>query len=358
MAAIIVTNNLTKEYEGVFALREMNLTIGAGERFALVGDAKSGKTTLMRLLSGLSSPSSGDCTVMGLNPAVEAAKEHSRLGAVLETAKLYENLTANENLLHFASVQGIDKNDALDRISFLLHYLEIWEYRDMRTARIPTSAHQKLMLAKALLHSPRLLLLDEPTDGMNYETTLAVKKMIDYIAKEENTTVVLSTRHQNHAELICDTFAIMDAGEIIARGNKASLLEKSGLKHRALLKISDECDPPPEFNLTADGRWGKEISSEDEMPALIQKAAESCEIIEATVETPSLKDIYNAFTSGEYMQVPETEEDFDDDIISEGESIVGAEEFAQKAYTDVAYTGVTGDEDTAEPQDAEEDLGL
>lgn len=352
MAAIVVANNLTKEYDGKAVLLNLNLTISEGERFALVGDASCGKTTLLRLLSGLSSPSRGECSMAGLNPSGDSAKEHKRIGVVLDTSMPYANLTANENLLYAAAIHEINRNDTIDRMSFLLHGLDIWEFRDMKVSEMPTSARQKLRLAMALLHSPRLLLFDEPADGMNYETTISVKEMIDHIVEEEGATVIFSTRLRTHAELICDNFAIMAKGEIIARGSKDSLLEKSRLRPKAVFRIADESDPPEGFTFTEDGQWRREIASEDEMPQLIAKSADTCEIIEATVEKPTLEDIYAAFISGNY-RLNDMEE-----TLPEGGDTIESDGF--ESETDEFY-GEDISENTDENRDdtgIEEDLGL
>ena len=121
----VVAYDLTKEYEGQAALSGLNLQVPQGEAFACVGERGCGKTTLVRLLSGLCRPTSGECTVLGLSPSHEPQRLHSVAGTVLDSAHLYTGMTLYENLHFFAGLHGLDDNDALERSSFLLHKLDI-----------------------------------------------------------------------------------------------------------------------------------------------------------------------------------------------------------------------------------------
>lgn len=161
----IVTYDLAKQYGSAWALRGLNLQVPQGSAVACVGRENSGKTTLIRLLSGLYRPTSGECTVLGLSPAFETERLHALVGTVLGTARLYGHLTLQENLNFFAGLHQVDSNDGVERSSFLLHALDIWEARDLKVRELPTGVLRRAALAQALMHRPSVLLLDLPPRG-------------------------------------------------------------------------------------------------------------------------------------------------------------------------------------------------
>ena len=169
----VVAYDLTKEYEGQAALSGLNLQVPQGEAFACVGERGCGKTTLVRLLSGLCRPTSGECTVLGLSPSHEPQRLHSVAGTVLDSAHLYTGMTLYENLHFFAGLHGLDDNDALERSSFLLHKLDIWEGRDLPVEKLSTGVVRRASLARALMHSPKVLLVDDSAGGLDQETAQA-----------------------------------------------------------------------------------------------------------------------------------------------------------------------------------------
>lgn len=293
----IIALNLSKKYDDNFALQDLNLRVDQGERFAMVGEAGCGKSTALRLFAGLATPSSGECTVMGFSPVFEAQKVHATTGVVTETAKLYNYLSIRDNLSFFGGMQGVDSYDAVDRISFLLHGLDIWEYRDKLPAELPTSAIQKANLARALIHYPQLLLLDEPTNGMNIVTLEVINSMITKLAAQTGMTTFLSTRFYSHAQQLCDQYAIMENGSLRATGDLETLRRRCGLSYRAVFKLAPQDTPPEEFSQEGDS-WTKMISDEGEMPKLIDRLYNAnCSIYEAAIVKPSLKDIYHGLNN-------------------------------------------------------------
>ena len=175
----VVAYDLTKEYEGQAALSGLNLQVPQGEAFACVGERGCGKTTLVRLLSGLCRPTSGECTVLGLSPSHEPQRLHSVAGTVLDSAHLYTGMTLYENLHFFAGLHGLDDNDALERSSFLLHKLDIWEGRDLPVEKLSTGVVRRASLARALMHSPKVLLVDDSAGGLDQETAQATREHND-----------------------------------------------------------------------------------------------------------------------------------------------------------------------------------
>lgn len=294
----IIAYDLSKQYGSDIALCGVNLEIPQGSIFACVGEEKSGKTTLMRLLAGLCVPTMGECTVMGYSPVAEAEKVHAVTGVVLDTASLYEDMTLNANLMFTASINGIEPNDAIDRTSFLLHKLDIWEFREEPVRELPTGALWRASLARALMHSPRLLLIDEPAGGVDQESMDAVGQLIRYLVDEEEATVVLSTGNLQHAQTLCGSFAVLKEGSILAKGDLESLRKGAGLNYQASLRLGEGGEALGGFRLAADGRWVKTIASEEEMPKIIREAAQQASLYEAAVLKPTLEDIYDAYMNG------------------------------------------------------------
>lgn len=327
MLDAVTAYDLKKKYAGFTALYGLNLEIAKGSVFSIVGSAGCGKTTALRLFAGLCEPTGGECTVLGYSPYHESRKLHDLMGVVTDTTKLYEKMTVNQNLQFFAKLYGVEANDAIDRISFLLHRLDIWEFRDKLVKDLSTSALQKANISRALIHKPKILLLDEPTEGLDMETTLLVRSMISHIVDEEEATVLITTRHLMHAEALSENYAIMEKGELIARGTLESLRRISGMKIKAALRLADDSTPPVGF-FHKDGLWMKNIQKESEMPALLYKAMqEDCKVYEATIIYPTLENIYDAFLNGT-------------DTLQESEEL---------------YAGEPQDTDDGEPQPAEGD---
>lgn len=295
----ILTHDLSKRFGKHTALANLNIAVPAGSIYAFVGEASCGKTTALRIFAGISTPSAGECTVLGLNPYTDAHRLHTVTGVVTETAKLYGNMTVTENLQHVAKLYELDTNDTVDRISFLLHKLDIWHARDLPAAQLPTNALQRANLARALLHRPKMLLLDEPTDGMDRETTDCVQDLLQFIVGEEGATAVLCTRHLDHAQQIGDHYAIMKNGMLMAKGNLAVLSRIYGMKARLSLELA-QGSPAPKGFVPMERYWVRSIQEEGEVPDLVAAVtAAGCRLCGVRIIRPTLQDIFQHLFSDE-----------------------------------------------------------
>lgn len=296
IAAFDMTKTYTDSGGSVAALQNINLQVPEGRAMACVGREGSGKTTLVRLLSGLVRPTFGECSVLGLSPSHETARLHGMVGTVLQSARLYKTMTLWENLLFFAGIYGL--SDAVERTSFLLHKLHIWEERDKKPGDLATGVLKRAGLARALLHRPRVLLMDEQGAGMDRESGLRVRELVEYALQEEGVTLLYCTQNMNYAQEFCGSFGLLDQGRLIARGDVESLRIGGGVRMKASLRLGDGQQGPEGFVLNQ-GFWQREIANEEDMPKLIaQVVGEGASLYEARVIRPTLEEIYAAYLEG------------------------------------------------------------
>lgn len=160
----VTIQKLSKTYpSGKEALKQLSLSLNIGEVFGFLGPNGAGKTTTVKLLTGVLTPSGGSCDIMGVNPNTQPEKAHLLSGIVTEHAQMYDNLTGMENLIFYAAAFGLEQKEGKQRGKSLLKELELIEEKDRKLATYSTGMRQRLSLARALLHRPKVLFLDEPT---------------------------------------------------------------------------------------------------------------------------------------------------------------------------------------------------
>lgn len=307
----IATYDLQKKYDDNYAVRGISLQIPQGSICACIGGKKSGKTTLIRLLAGLCTPSSGESTVLGFSPRAEAAKLHSVIGVTLETARLYQRMTLLQNLAFFGGLHQTEDNDVVERSSFLLHKLGIWEERDCKAENLTTGALHRAALARALIHKPKVLLIDELTREHDRETLATYREMISFFVTEEEGTALICTEYPEYAADWCDSYAFLQEGALLAKGDFDFLRLGSGLKHRAVLRLSaEEQHVPVELRQGGEENcWEKEIVGPEEMPALVTNAVNGgAKIYGAEIVEPTLEEIYQVYLEGRNRKEAEVHE--------------------------------------------------
>ncbi len=287
--------NLTKKFESVVALSGLDLTVKAGSVTGYLGPNGSGKTTTVKLLTGLLQPTVGDSTVLGLSSSKESEKIHAQTGVLTETASCYRHLSALENLQFFGALFGLPAAQVRARADYLLKKLDLWEVRNRKAGTFSTGMKQRLSLARALIHSPKVLFLDEPTSGLDPESAAGVNRMIADMACAEGVTVLLCTHQLRYAADICDTFAILDRGRLQASGTLEDLVAAAGVRPVASFRVAQDAVVPED--LTQNGEcWEKDLDSEAEMPALVTALVSAgVSIYEARIRRPSLEDVYFTF---------------------------------------------------------------
>ena len=196
----VTIQKLSKTYTGgKEALKQLSLSLSAGEVFGFLGPNGAGKTTTVKLLTGVLTPSGGSCEILGVNPNTQPEKAHLLSGIVTEHAQMYNNLTGIENLLFYATAFGLKQKEGEQRGELLLRELDLMEAKDRKLATYSTGMRQRLSLARALLHRPKVLFLDEPTSGLDPESAQNVNQMIHNLARKEGITVFLCTHQLRYA---------------------------------------------------------------------------------------------------------------------------------------------------------------
>ena len=206
---------LCKSFGTLQALDHLTLSVEQGEIFGLLGPNGSGKTTTINLMSGLSTPTSGDAQVMGYDVRRHARKIRQMLGAVPQETALYEELSAWDNLDFHADLFGMPRQSKKERILQMLDLVQLQERKGSRVSTFSGGMKRRLALARALLHDPHLLYLDEPTLGVDVQSRRAIWNYILSL-HEQGKTVLITTNYLEEAQALCGRIAILDHGKLIA----------------------------------------------------------------------------------------------------------------------------------------------
>lgn len=296
----ICTVDLFKSYGGEKnAVDGVSLNIPSGTIFGLLGINGAGKTTIVKLLSGLLEPTKGSCYIYGISPQSEPEKIHRTCGTVTETAKMYNHMTGLQNLVFFGQVFGMDSELSRDTAEALLKKLDLWDVRDKKLSLYSTGMAQRLSIARAIMHRPNVLILDEPYAGLDSDSKYIVDELLSSLAHTDGVTVLMCTHQIEYASNICSSFGILDKGKLLACGNMEQLRVNANMKIGAAVRLESP-DSVDNFKHCGGGWWRTEISEEKDMPAIIAKLAEDGHaIFEAKLEKPTISDIYNKYVQRE-----------------------------------------------------------
>jgi ABC-2 type transport system ATP-binding protein len=232
----IETKELTKRFGSLTAVDSLSFTVKEGEVFGLLGPNGAGKTTTVRMLACLISPSQGSAQVHGYDISRDSLKVRQIVGILTENPSLYERLSAYENMDFFAEAYGLSNlNEKQKRIRELLEFFELWERRDDRVATFSKGMKQKLAVARALVHKPPVLFLDEPTAGLDPESAKAIRDLVKRLSQREKRTILLCTHRLEDAERLCSRVMIIDNGRSVIVGTPDEL--RNGIAGQPVLQI-------------------------------------------------------------------------------------------------------------------------
>ncbi|WP_101789558.1 ABC transporter ATP-binding protein [Nonomuraea indica] len=288
---------LTKVYgtARVRAVDEVSLRVGAGSVFGFLGPNGAGKTTTIKMLAGLLIPTSGRVRLAGFDVARQRSAAMAQLGAVLEGSRnVYWSLSAWQNLMYFGRLKGLRKARVAERAEDLLTDLGLWKRRNDKVGGFSRGMQQKVAIAVALISEPPIVLLDEPTLGLDVEATRTVKQWITEQARELGTTVLLTTHQLDVAQELCDRVAVMRQGRLVADLPTRELL--AGFRERDRYEIRVEGAAPPGFDaVTREGVTTMSVRVRDprEVYDVVERLRAQGAVLESLTQVqPDLEDVF------------------------------------------------------------------
>lgn len=310
MTPIIEVNQLERTFGDIHAVDGMNFSVEKGEVFGLLGPNGAGKTTTVRLLNGILPPSGGQARIFGLDPASQGEQIRRRTGVLTETPALYERLSARENLEFFGTLAEVAEQALESRVLNLLSFFGLESRANDKVETYSKGMKQRLALARALVHEPPLLFLDEPTAGLDPEAAQHVNALIADLSRDKGQTIILATHNLTEAQRLCDRVAVMNKGRILALGSLDTLSQK--LWPVTWVDITFSQAPPEMVAERLKSQRGVlqvmeqeeamqiQVESNEVIPDLVRfLAAEGASILKVNPRDYTLEDIYFALQAGE-----------------------------------------------------------
>lgn len=224
---IVTAKGLTKDYGSLRAVDNVDFEIVKAECFGFLGPNGAGKTTVMRIIYCFMPPTSGEVKVFGMDVTKEPSSIKSRIGVMPQDDNLDPDLSVLENLIVYARYFDISKKDSLPLAGELLEFVGLKERANVNIRNLSGGMKRRLILARALINNPELLILDEPTTGLDPHSRRSVWDKLNYL-KSKNTTLLLTTHYMEEAEILCDRVAIMDSGKIVTIDTPQRLMNLHG----------------------------------------------------------------------------------------------------------------------------------
>lgn len=223
---VIQISALSRRFGETNAVDQLTLEVQAGEIFGFLGHNGAGKTTTVRLLNGVIEPTSGSARVLGLDPQADGPALRARTGVLTETPSLDERLTARDNLSFYAELYNVPRADVQKRVESMLADFDLADRADEKVGGYSKGMKQRLALARALLHNPDVLFLDEPTAALDPVAARYVNDLVENLARREGCTVFICTHNLVEAQRMCDRVAVMQHGKLVALGTPAELTRR------------------------------------------------------------------------------------------------------------------------------------
>jgi lipooligosaccharide transport system ATP-binding protein len=239
--AAVHARDLTKRYGDRIAVAGIDFEVEPGICFGFLGPNGAGKTTTMKMIYGLATVDGGELTVLGMDANRERREIKSRIGVVPQETNLDGDLTVRENLLQQARYFGIDEQKAAGRATELLEFSLLSERAGDRIHALSGGMKRRLLISRALMGDPELVVLDEPTTGLDPQARLAVWGALDRL-RRRGVTLLLTTHYMEEAERLCDRLVIMDEGRIVAQGRPVDLVRSHVGREVLELKLDEDCD--------------------------------------------------------------------------------------------------------------------
>jgi ABC-2 type transport system ATP-binding protein len=234
---MIEVKNLTKMFNDFVAVDSISFDVKKGEIFGLLGPNGAGKSTTIRMLCTLSRPTKGTAAIGGYDIVKNDTEVRKLVGIVSEKMIMYNRLTARENLLFFGNLFNIPRNVLNKRIDDLLELVQLTKWKGSQVGTFSSGMRQRMNVIRALLNMPQVLFLDEPTLGLDPQSTVEIREFIKKINRENETTILITTHMMGEADLLCDSIGIIDHGKIVALDTSTNLKRMISGANTTILKL-------------------------------------------------------------------------------------------------------------------------
>jgi lipooligosaccharide transport system ATP-binding protein len=238
MEALVSARSLTKRFGDLVAVDAIDFEVRRAEAFGFLGPNGAGKTSTMRMIGCTSPPSGGSLTVIGMDPIAQASEVKRRIGVVPQIDNLDIELTVRENLEMYARYFDVARAEADQRIDELLEFVQLTEKANSRVEPLSGGMKRRLTIARGLVNQPDLILLDEPTTGLDPQARHLVWDRL-YRLKQRGATLIITTHYMDEAEQLCDRLVVMDKARIVAEGSPRELIDKYCTREVLELRLSD-----------------------------------------------------------------------------------------------------------------------
>jgi lipooligosaccharide transport system ATP-binding protein len=238
-APLIHARGLTKKFGSLTAVDAIDFDVGRGEAFGFLGPNGAGKTTAMRMIGCVSPPTAGTLRVLDMDPKVDGPQIRARIGVVPQQDTLDTELTVRENLVIYGRYFDLPRREAGRRADELLDFVQLSERRNDRVEPLSGGMKRRLTIARSLINEPSLLLLDEPTTGLDPQARHLLWDRL-YRLKQRGVTLVLTTHYMDEAEQLCDRLVVMDKARIVAEGSPRALIEQHSSREVTELRFAPD----------------------------------------------------------------------------------------------------------------------
>lgn len=279
--------NVCHSFKETEVLKQINLSVKKGEIFGLLGPSGAGKTTLINIITGQLHPSEGKSIIQGVDSALLSGDEYKKIGIMMDHFGLYERMSCYDNLKFYAKLDGNSNDEIDERINRILKEIALLEVKNRPVAKLSKGMKNRLSFARVILRRPDILFLDEPTCGLDPNTTEELHKRI-LEEKARGTTIFLTTHNMHEAQKLCDHVALLHEGIIVAYGNPSELCRKYNHQRRFLIHLKNG----------EDVELGHERDSADTIANYLKN--DELETIHTT--EPDLETIFMELTGGKLNQ--------------------------------------------------------
>lgn len=281
----LIINNISKEFKDKLAVDKFNVTLHSGI-YGLLGPNGSGKTTLMRIIADVSNPSSGDVLVNGESKNKLGSKYRDLIGYVPQNIGFYKNFTAEKFLYYVAALKGVDKEIEKNKIDDLLKFVNLEKDRKRKIGKFSGGMKQRLGIAQALLNDPKILILDEPTAGLDPNERIRFKNLIAQLSKDK--VVIFSTHIVSDIEFMANEILVMKEGKLVEKSSLKGILDRvRGKVHTLSISEIDLEDVQNEFKISSMIRTNNEICVR-----VVGENKPNIKEFEYIEEEPNLEDVF------------------------------------------------------------------